>query len=141
MDIGWATVELIVLEAAHRLHFDCGIELERIDNANVLSFALLGDSGLIHGASQRYFDIRAREGSSRMTLLSGIYSSGRVPRAPLPFPCLDHQSPMRWIYGGGWIACLVISAQASAVSISIALYTTVGARVRIPQPKTNQEFS
>jgi len=51
-------VELIVLEAAHRLHFDYGIELERIDEVDVLPFTLLGGSGLIHDASQRYFDIR-----------------------------------------------------------------------------------
>lgn len=55
---GWTAVELIVLEVAHRLHFEYGIELERIDEANVLPFTLLGDSGLIHEASQRYFDIR-----------------------------------------------------------------------------------
>jgi len=58
MNSGWTTVELIVLEAAHRLHFDYGIELERIDEADVLPLALLGASGLIHDASQRYFDIR-----------------------------------------------------------------------------------
>jgi len=50
-----STVELIVLEVVHRLHFDYGIELERIDEAEVLPFALLGSSGLIHKASQRYF--------------------------------------------------------------------------------------
>lgn len=53
----WAVVELIVLEAAHRLHFDYGIELERIDEAAVLPFTLLGAQGLIHKASQRYFHI------------------------------------------------------------------------------------
>ena len=51
-------MELIVLEAAHRLHFDYGIELERIDEATVLQFTLLGGLGLIHKASQRYFHIR-----------------------------------------------------------------------------------
>lgn len=54
----YATVEMILLEAAHRLHFDYGIELERIDEANVLPLNLLGGSGLIHKASQRYFYIR-----------------------------------------------------------------------------------
>ena len=58
MNFDLVTVELIVLEAAHRLHFNYGIELERIDEANVLPFTLLGGSGLIHKASQRYFDIR-----------------------------------------------------------------------------------
>jgi hypothetical protein len=47
------TVESIVLEVTHRLYFDYGIELERIDDANVLPFTLLGDSGFIHKASQR----------------------------------------------------------------------------------------
>jgi hypothetical protein len=51
----WPVVELVVLEVAHRLHFDYGIELERIDEAEVLPFTLLGSSGLIHEASQRYF--------------------------------------------------------------------------------------
>lgn len=54
----WSIVELIVLEAAHRLHFDYGIELERIDEVDVLPFILLEGSGLIHKASQRYFHIR-----------------------------------------------------------------------------------
>ena len=47
------TVELIVLEVAHRLFFDCGIELGSIDTTNVLPFTLLGDSGFIQKASQR----------------------------------------------------------------------------------------
>ena len=54
----WSVVELIVLEVAHRLHFDYGIELERIDEADVLPLNLLGSSGLIHKASQRYFHTR-----------------------------------------------------------------------------------
>jgi len=54
----WYKVELIVLEVAHRLHFDYGIELERIDEADVLPLTLLGSSGLIHKAFQRYFYIR-----------------------------------------------------------------------------------
>ena len=53
LNFGWVAVELIVLEATHRLYFDHGIELERIDDANVLPFTLLGDSGFIHKASQR----------------------------------------------------------------------------------------
>ena len=57
MNSDWATVELVVLEVAHRLHFDYGIELERVDEANILPFTLLGVSGLIHKASQRYFYI------------------------------------------------------------------------------------
>ena len=54
----WYVVELIVLEVAHRLHFDYGIELERIDEAEVLPLTLLSSSGLIHETSQRYFCIR-----------------------------------------------------------------------------------
>lgn len=54
----WSIVELIVLEVAHRLHFDYGIEFERIDDAEVVPFTLLGSSGLVHKASQRYFRIR-----------------------------------------------------------------------------------
>ena len=49
----WVVVESIVLEAAHRLYFDYGIELARIDEANVLPFTLVGDLGFIHNASQR----------------------------------------------------------------------------------------
>lgn len=50
-----SAVELVVLEVAHRLHFDYGIELERIGEAEVLPFTLHNSSGLIHEASQRYF--------------------------------------------------------------------------------------
>lgn len=50
-----SAVELVVLEVAHRLHFDYGIELERIDEAEVLPLTLVGSSGVIHEASQRYF--------------------------------------------------------------------------------------
>lgn len=47
------TVESIVLEVTHRLYFDYGIELGRIDDANILPFTLLGGSGFVHMASQR----------------------------------------------------------------------------------------
>lgn len=53
LNFGWVIVELVVLEAVHRLYFDYGVEFERIDDANVLPFTLLGDSGFIHKASQR----------------------------------------------------------------------------------------
>jgi hypothetical protein len=52
LKFGWVIVEPVVLEAAHRLYFDYGIELERVDEANVFPFSLLGDSGFIHKASQ-----------------------------------------------------------------------------------------
>ena len=94
-------MEVVVLEAAHRLHFDCGIELERIDEANVLPLVLLGGTGLVHKASQRYSDIRHVQGFSRVTLVSGIYSNGMAPRGRIRFPFLDHQYPMRSIYAGG----------------------------------------
>ena len=90
-----------MLEAAHRLHFDYGIELERIDEAEVLPYTLLGSSGLIHEASQRYFEIFSTyKCFSRVTLVSGICSNGMAPRGQISFPFLDHWCPMRLIYAG-----------------------------------------
>ncbi|KAF9653517.1 hypothetical protein BDM02DRAFT_1563206 [Thelephora ganbajun] len=85
-----ADLELIVLEAAHRLHFDYGIELERIDGANVLPFTLLGGSGLIHKASQR--DPFDWNGAART-------DSFPLPQPPVP-DALDLCRRLNSLHGG-----------------------------------------
>jgi hypothetical protein len=41
------------------------------------------------------------EGCLRLTLVVGIYSSGKVPRGRAPSPCPDHRCPIHPIYAGG----------------------------------------
>ena len=103
----WTIVELIVLEAAHRLHFDYGIELERIDEANVLPFTLLGNQGLIHRASQRYFNIchvrRLPEGDISLRDLFEWSGAARTNSFPLPRPpvpdVLDLRGRLKSLHG------------------------------------------